>query len=77
MKARLTRDFRAAPTGTVMPRTYKAGEIVDGEVAQWALESKAAVEVKDTAPPPRTPKAPAAQNGAPAGSQDDPPARKG
>lgn len=76
MRARLTEDFRAAPTGVVMPRTYKAGEIVDGEVAAWALEAKKAVEVKDTAPPARE-KVGAKSVPAPAPGNDDPPARKG
>lgn len=46
MKVKLTHELRAVPEGEVYPVTYGAGAIVEGRVAQAALDQKRGEEFK-------------------------------
>lgn len=41
MRAKITRRWDAVQPGEVYPTTFKPGDIVEGELAQMALEAKA------------------------------------
>ncbi len=44
MHAKITKRWKAVPTGLVYPRTYAVGDVVDGELAERALAGGVAEE---------------------------------
>lgn len=47
MKAKVTKPFNGAKDGEVYPTAFKAGDVVEGELAKVAVEQKWADPVKD------------------------------
>lgn len=49
MQVKVTREFRAVPAGHVYPETFPVGGIVDGRIADIALELKSGEKIADEA----------------------------
>lgn len=47
MQVKVTREFRAVPVGAVYPKEFHVDEIVDGRIAEIALELKSGEEISE------------------------------
>lgn len=72
MQVKVTQELRAVPAGAVYPETFRVGSIVDGRIAEIALELKRGellgaeetTENDESPPPSKTADAPAQSAGA-------------
>lgn len=65
MKVKLKRDFTCHPPATPGRKVrFPKGEVIEGEIAEWALKSGAGDEIKESKPK-------ATKASAPKGTKDD------